>query len=85
MKRQVITRAPGHGGRELAREPRLAICLHYDGSGSDAGAKGWFQHPDAWNVGYQYLVLDDGIVVDFELYDLRVERVRDVHAVVRGI
>ena len=36
--------------------------LHYDGSGSDAGAVGWFGHPDC-GVSYQWLVLDDGSAV----------------------
>ena len=36
--------------------------LHYDGSGSDAGAVGWFGHPEC-RVSYQWLVLDDGSAI----------------------
>lgn len=70
-ERRTHTREPGHGGREPRREPVQGICLHYDGSGSDAGAEAWFDHPDAKFVGYNHLVLDDGLIVDFDLYDLR--------------
>lgn len=44
------------------REPRVGVMLHYDGSASDAGAVGWFAHPEC-RVSYQYLVLDDGSFV----------------------
>lgn len=41
------------------RESRRGVMLHYDASGTDDGAMGWFGHPDC-KVSYQWLVLDDG-------------------------
>jgi len=41
------------------REPRQGVMLHYDASGSDAGAMAWFSDLGC-NVSYHYLVLDDG-------------------------
>ncbi len=40
-------------------EKRLGVMLHFDASGTDAGAMAWFSDPRC-NVSYHYLVLDDG-------------------------
>lgn len=48
---------------ENLRERRIGVLLHYDESGSDAGAVAWFSHPDC-KVSYNWLVLDDGTQVD---------------------
>ena len=40
-------------------EPRVGVMLHYDASGSDAGALAWFADAKC-GVSYHYLVLDDG-------------------------
>lgn len=41
------------------REPRIGVMLHFDASGTDAGAMAWFSDPTC-KVSYHYLVLDDG-------------------------
>lgn len=41
------------------REPRIGVMIHFDGSGTDAGALDWFRNP-LCKVSYQKLVLDDG-------------------------
>jgi len=42
------------------REKRIGILLHWDGSGSDAGAVNWLtKHPDC-RVSYNALITDDG-------------------------
>lgn len=41
-------------------ENRCGILLHYDQSGSDAGALGWLTKDPACAVSYNVLVLDDG-------------------------
>ena len=58
----------GHYGD--LREPRRGVCLHYDASGSDAGAMAWFADP-ACKVSYHYLVLDDGGYVTVAPLDKR--------------
>ena len=42
-------------------EPRRGIMLHYDASGSDAGALSWLRDPRC-KVSYNWLVLDNGTV-----------------------
>jgi len=44
------------------RDERLGVMVHFDGSVTDAGAMGWFAHPEC-KVSYQFLVLDDGSYV----------------------
>jgi N-acetylmuramoyl-L-alanine amidase len=51
-----------NGQYNALREPRLGVMLHFDASSSDAGAVGWFSHPDC-RVSYNLLVLDDGSFV----------------------
>lgn len=46
----------------VLRERRHGVMLHYDGSGTDAGAVAWFSDPRC-NVSYNRLVLDDGSYV----------------------
>lgn len=52
------------------REPRIGVMLHYDGSGTDAGAVSWFGHPDCF-VSYTILALDDGSYVRIAPDDAR--------------
>jgi len=49
----------GHYYKPPHPEPRLGVMLHYDASGTDAGAMAWFADPRC-GVSYHYLVLDDG-------------------------
>lgn len=51
-----------NGNYSKLRENRVGICLHYDASGSDAGAVAWFGDPRC-RVSYQLLVLDNGSFV----------------------
>lgn len=70
-----ITRAQrpeGHGWSGLHREPRAGVCLHYDASSSDRGSVAWFKDPRARNVGYTYLILDDGEALLLAPYTARV-------------
>ena len=50
---------PSRAYNDVIREPRIGVMLHYDASGSDAGALSWFKHPEC-HVSYNWLVLDDG-------------------------
>lgn len=53
------------------REPRVGVCLHYDGSASDAGAVNWLtKHPDC-RVSYHRLITDDGQAVKIAPDDAR--------------
>lgn len=67
-----IPRPKGQGWKELHREPRVGVMLHYDGSGSDAGALAWFRDPRAAGVGYHWLITDDGRVAVLAPYEARV-------------
>lgn len=49
----------GHWYDPPGPEPRVGVMLHYDASGTDEGAIGWFRHPDC-RVSYHILVLDSG-------------------------
>lgn len=53
------TRVDNDAYNEELREPRRGVMIHYDGSGTDAGAVAWFGDPRC-RVSYQLLVLDDG-------------------------
>jgi len=56
-------RLPVPNGRWGAlHEERLGVMVHFDGSGSDAGAVAWFADARC-AVSYQLLVLDDGSFV----------------------
>jgi N-acetyl-anhydromuramyl-L-alanine amidase AmpD len=44
------------------REPRVGVMIHFDASGNDLSAVGWFRDPTC-KVSYQKLVLDDGSYV----------------------
>lgn len=44
-------------------DSRMGVMLHYDASMSDRGAVEWFKDPRC-KVSYNYLVLDDGTVVE---------------------
>lgn len=67
-----IDRPPGQGwDRRYAAEGRVGIMLHYDGSGSDAGAVAWFRDPRARLAGYHWLVLDGGRTVQLTPYEGR--------------
>lgn len=46
------------------REPRMGICLHYDASSSDLGAVDWLVRDPRCAVSYNWLVLDDGQMVE---------------------
>lgn len=46
------------------REPRKGIMLHYDASGSDAGAVQFLLRDPDCKVSYNQLILDDGEVVE---------------------
>lgn len=52
------------------KEARKGVMVHYDGSGTDAGAISWFKHPDC-KVSYQALVLDDGSWIQVAGWDKR--------------
>lgn len=45
-------------------EPRKGIMLHYDASASDIGAVTWLTKDKRCKVSYNWLVLDDGTVVE---------------------
>jgi len=51
-------------------EKRIGVMIHYDASGTDAGAMAWFAHKDC-KVSYHYLVLDDGGYVTIAPLDKR--------------
>jgi N-acetyl-anhydromuramyl-L-alanine amidase AmpD len=53
------------------REARQGVCLHYDGSASDAGAVAWLTKDPRARVSYNRLVLDDGQVVKIAPDDAR--------------
>lgn len=55
----------------VLREPRLGIMLHYDASGSDAGAVQWLTKDPACRVSYNVLVLDNGSLVYVTPQDAR--------------
>lgn len=42
------------------RERRVGVCLHYDGSATDAGAVQWLTKDPRCKVSYNRLVTDDG-------------------------
>ena len=52
------------------RESRVGVMLHFDGSASDAGAKGWFKDPRC-RASYHALVLDDGSWVQLAPWNTR--------------
>jgi N-acetyl-anhydromuramyl-L-alanine amidase AmpD len=45
-------------------EPRGGVLVHYDGSFSDEGAWRWLRNDPRCRVSYNWLVLDDGTIVD---------------------
>ncbi len=51
-----------NGNYSALRDERIGVMLHYDASGSDAGAVAWFGD-ERCHVSYQQLVLDDGTFV----------------------
>lgn len=65
-----LVKAIPNGHYNDPREPRIGVMLHYDASGSDAGAMAWFADP-ACKVSYHYLVLDDGAFVTIAPLDRR--------------
>lgn len=52
------------GNWGLLRQDRVGIMLHYDGSVSDAGAVEWLTRDPRCRVSYNWLVLDDGKLVE---------------------
>lgn len=52
------------GNWNRLREPRLGVMLHYDDSASDPGAVEWLTRDPRCRVSYNWLVLDDGTVVE---------------------
>lgn len=72
LKRARVRR---HGPWNAVREPRQGIMLHYDASASDLGAVQWLLFDSACVVSYNWLVLDDGTVVN-----VAPERARAWHA-----
>lgn len=52
-------------------EERLGVLLHYDDSASDAGAVEWLLKDPRCKVSYNWLVLDDGQVVEVAPWDKR--------------
>lgn len=42
---------------------RQGICLHYDGSRSDAGGLAWLEDDERVRVSYHYYILDDGRIL----------------------
>lgn len=65
-----LAREVPNGQYSALREPRVGVMLHYDASGSDAGAVAWFADP-ACKVSYNWLVLDDGSYVTIAPRDKR--------------
>ena len=65
-----LSREIPNGQYSRTREKRVGVCLHYDASGSDAGAMGWFAHEQC-RVSYNWLVLDDGSYVKIAPPDAR--------------
>ena len=51
------------GNWNRVRGQRIGVCLHYDGSASDAGAVQWMLRDPGCKLSYNYLILDDGTVV----------------------
>lgn len=49
---------------------RIGICLHYDGSASDAGGIAWLKSPEC-KVSYNFAVRDNGDVVPIAPEDAR--------------
>ena len=45
------------------RQPRAGVMLHFDDSASDAASRAWFRDPRC-HVSYNWLVLDDGRIVE---------------------
>lgn len=59
----LLTRTVSNGRyHRVLREERVGVMIHYDGSGTDAGAVSWFADPRC-NVSYHALALDDGSYV----------------------
>lgn len=44
--------------------PRVGAMLHYDGSASDRGAIAWLEDDARARVSYNWLILDDGTVIE---------------------
>lgn len=65
-------RPRGQGWKENYRESRVAVMLHYDASSSDTGSVAWFRDPRAAGVGYHFLILDNGRVLQLAPYEARV-------------
>lgn len=65
-----LVREIRNGQYNDVREKRVGVMLHYDASGTDAGAMSWFSHKDC-RVSYHYLVLDDGGYVSIAPLDKR--------------
>lgn len=63
-KIDVTTRRKGLGNWNALKEKRIGVMAHYDASTSDAGAVEWMLRDPACKVSYNWLVLDDGTVVD---------------------
>ena len=61
-------------GQVVPKAKRIGICLHYDGSASDAGGIGWLKSPKS-QISYNFAVQDDGTVVP-----IAPENVRAYHA-----
>lgn len=53
------------------REHRIGCMLHYDASASDAGAVTWLTKDPRCKVSYNWLVLDDGKLVEVAPADAR--------------
>lgn len=66
-----VERPLGHGFREMYREPRIAVMLHFDASSTDLGSVGWFKMAGARLAGYHFLVMDDGTYVTMGPYNAR--------------
>ncbi len=59
------------GNYNSLREERLGVMLHYDASASDAGAVDWLTKDPRCRVSYNWLVLDDGTLVEVAPEDKR--------------
>lgn len=51
-------------------EPRVGVCLHYDGSTTDEGGIKWFTDPRC-KVSYNFMVMDSGNIVPIAPADKR--------------
>lgn len=59
------------GNWNTRREPRIGVMVHYDDSGSDAGAVAWLTQDPRCKVSYHWLVLDNGERVEIAPADAR--------------